>query len=81
MSSPDRLDCHETFRLLDDYLDRELSVDEQRLVEQHLEECARCSSEFSFEANVLEQIRLKIKRVDLPADLLQKIRSRLDNAD
>ena len=32
----DRMSCEEAFRRLDDYLDRELSPDEMRQVEEHL---------------------------------------------
>ena len=42
MHPPDRFTCEEIFARLDDYLDRELSADEMRMVKEHLETCAAC---------------------------------------
>ena len=78
MSQFDHLTCDETFRLLDDYLDRELSSEEQRLVEEHLKVCAACAEDFTFEAEILREIRAKIDRIDLPEGLMDKILKRLD---
>ncbi len=71
MTAP--LTCEETFRRLDDYLDRELSEEEMRLVEEHLRICAVCASEYGFESSVLTQLREKLRRIDAPDDLLQRI--------
>jgi anti-sigma factor (TIGR02949 family) len=68
-----RLTCEETFRKLDDYLDRELAAEEMELVRQHLETCAGCTQEFGFEASVLREVRAKIQRIDAPAGLLARI--------
>jgi anti-sigma factor (TIGR02949 family) len=68
-----RLTCEETFRKLEDYLDRELAAEEMRLVHQHLETCVGCTREFAFEASVLREVRAKIQRIDVPADLLARI--------
>ena len=77
MSQFDHLTCDETFHLLDDYLDRELTADEQRLVEAHLKVCVACAQDFNFESAVLAQIRNKIERIDLPDGLMAKILGRL----
>lgn len=73
MTQVDRLTCAEVFRRLDDYLDRELSPREMQLVKAHLEICAACASEYAFEAEVLNQVRAKVQRIDLPSDLLAKV--------
>ncbi len=78
MNQFDHLTCDETYRSLDDYLDRELSPEEQRLVEEHLKVCAACVKSFTFEAEVLQQIRAKIARIDLPDGLMDKVLKRLD---
>jgi len=75
-----RLTCEETFRRLDDYLDRELTPAEMDLVARHLEECAMCSAEFRFEAGVLDEVRRKLRRVALPADLMARISEQLRRA-
>ena len=70
---PDRYTCEEMFRRLDDYLDRELSPEETRSVEAHLEICALCATEFAFEAGVLKEVRKKLRRIEVPASLRDKV--------
>lgn len=73
----DRYTCAEMFRRLDDYLDRQLDAEEVRLVEDHLADCVRCASEYKFERQVIDQVRSKLRRVELPRDLLDKISLKL----
>jgi anti-sigma factor (TIGR02949 family) len=78
MSEPlDRMTCEAAFRRLDDYLDRELSPEEMRRVEEHLRICEVCTSEFVFEASVLTGVRRKLQSIEAPADLLARIAARL----
>ena len=78
MSEPlDRMTCESAFRRLDDYLDRELSADEMRLVEEHLHICEVCSREFTFEASVIAGVRRKLQAIAAPPDLLARITARL----
>ena len=76
----DRTTCEETFRRLDDYVDRQLSPDEMRLIEAHLQECAACSREFVFEASVIREVRHKLRRLDAPAALLDRISEQISHA-
>jgi anti-sigma factor (TIGR02949 family) len=69
----DRTTCEETFRRLDDYLDRRLSPEETKLIEEHLHLCDACSREFVFEASVIEAVREKLRRVTAPPDLIARI--------
>jgi anti-sigma factor (TIGR02949 family) len=69
----DRYTCDETFSRLDDYLDRELSPDEMRLVEEHLAVCAYCVLEFAYEANVLREVRAKLRSIQAPAGLIKRV--------
>lgn len=73
----DRLTCEETFRRLDDFLDRELSREEMILVQQHLDTCDACTQEFRFEASVIEAVKQKIQRIAVPQDLLGRITRRI----
>ena len=73
----DRATCEETFRRLDDYLDRRLSPEETRLIEEHLQVCDACNREFVFEASVIEGVREKLRRLAAPADLLDQISARI----
>jgi anti-sigma factor (TIGR02949 family) len=74
----DRATCEETFRRLDDYLDRRLTPEETRLIEQHLQTCDACSREFVFEASVIEGVREKLRRVAAPEGLAARISERLN---
>ena len=77
MSDLTPLTCQETFRRLDDYLDRELSPAEMRMVQEHLRTCAICAGEYAFEANVIAEVRAKLRRIEAPSDLLRRISRRL----
>ena len=44
-------------------------------VKEHLEMCAQCMEEFSFEAGVLKQIRTTLQRIQAPHDLMAVISS------
>lgn len=77
MTPSDRYTCEEAFRRLDDFVDRELSADEQRMVREHLETCSTCASEFRFEATVVEGVRDRLRRIAAPPGLLQRILGRL----
>jgi anti-sigma factor (TIGR02949 family) len=69
--------CEEAFRRLDDFLDRRLTPEETRLVEEHLQTCAACTREFTFEASVLAGVRRKLRHLEAPADLLRRVLSQL----
>lgn len=69
--------CEEAFRRLDDFLDRRLSPEETKLVEEHLQTCDACTREFTFEASVLNGVRRKLRHLEAPADLLSRVFSQL----
>ncbi|HEV8357983.1 MAG TPA: zf-HC2 domain-containing protein [Gemmatimonadales bacterium] len=73
MADLDRFTCEEVFRRLDDYLDRELSTEEMRLVREHIATCAACAAEHRFEQRVLEDVKDKLRRIAMPAGLLDKV--------
>ena len=73
----DRYTCLETVRRLDDYLDRELSDAETHEVERHLEVCNRCLARFQFEGAVLDELRVKLRRVVVPETLEGRLRQAL----
>jgi hypothetical protein len=47
-------------------------------VEEHLRTCEVCTSEFVFEASVLEGVRRKLQSIVAPSDLLGRIAARLE---
>ena len=73
MSTPDRYTCEQAFARIEDYLDRELSTEEMRMVREHLETCAICAREFNYESSVLQEIRKKLDHIDLPSELIDRI--------
>ena len=77
MSRLNRTNCEEAFRRLDDFLDRRLTPEETKIIEEHLEVCAWCAREFNFEASLLFGVRRKLRQLDLPPDLVARIMSRL----
>ena len=77
MSRLERTNCEEAFRRLDDFLDRRLTPEELRIIEEHLEVCAWCAREFNFESSVLHGLKERLRQVDAPPDLLSKILKQL----
>jgi anti-sigma factor (TIGR02949 family) len=73
MTGLQRYTCEEAFRRLDDYLDRELTPEEMRMVREHLETCEACATEFAFEENVVQHVRSKLHRINAPLALRDKI--------
>jgi anti-sigma factor (TIGR02949 family) len=73
----DRYTCEEMFRRLEDYLDRELPADQMTRVREHLEGCAACAEEFAFEAEVLEEVRRKVRRITVPQTFVQRLAAAL----
>jgi anti-sigma factor (TIGR02949 family) len=72
-----RLSCDEVFQRLDDYIDRNLSAEEIRLVQSHLEDCLICAGEYRFEAAVVTAIRDRLQRIAVPPHLLAAIHAKL----
>ena len=77
MAASNYLTCLEVFRRLDDFVDRELSDVEMEQVRAHLETCAMCAREARFESGVIERLRSKIRQIDLPPLLRERIAERL----
>ncbi len=73
MSAVDRYTCEEVVRRLNNYLDRELSPVETALIKEHLDTCAQCASAHAFEASVLQELKRKLRRIDVPQSLVDKV--------
>lgn len=79
--TPDRYTCEMFFRRLPDYLDRELTAEESEKMKEHLETCAVCLEEYTFEVALLEEVRTKLQPAVLPPGLSAKISAALRAAD
>jgi anti-sigma factor (TIGR02949 family) len=80
MNRLNRKTCEDAFRRLDDFLDRQLSAEEMRLVEEHLQTCDACTREFAFEASVLKGVKQKLAHLSAPPDLVSRILAQLVSA-
>jgi hypothetical protein len=80
MKHLDRFTCEETFRRLDDYLDRALSESEREKVLEHLETCASCTAEFTFESSIIEGVKRKMRHIEIPSDVLSRLTSTIAGA-
>jgi anti-sigma factor (TIGR02949 family) len=81
MSALDRMSCEETFRKLDDWVDRALEEYERDAVEEHLAQCAKCAVRFRFEETVISEIRNKVRRIRIPDHLRRRIAEGLSRAE
>ena len=70
---PSAFDCRQAFSRLDDFVDRELTAEEMEQVKQHLELCQTCAMEFRFEAELIDAVKDKVRRVDLPPTLIEEV--------
>ena len=73
--------CREAFERLDDFLDRELTVEEIARVEAHLCECVECAEAYKFEGRALECVRAKVGKMKLPQDLHDRVIAALDECE
>ncbi len=68
------MNCAETQRLLDGYLDDELDLRSALEVEEHLAACAQCGAEERGRRELRERVRANLTRHALPEALEQKLR-------
>jgi anti-sigma factor RsiW len=64
-------------RRLDDFVDRTLSFEEIRRVEQHLADCVACAEADRFESSLIAGIRARLQRIAVPSGLRESIHIRL----
>lgn len=66
-------DCKEALHRLYQYLDRELTEEDQRIVKAHLHHCPPCKDLFHFEENVLTFIGATCRQTAAPLSLRDKV--------
>lgn len=66
--------CEEIAQQLYHYIDRELSPEEQRQVQQHLDDCPPCQKWFRLEVDVLRLVGECGRRLEAPPMLIEKVR-------
>ena len=80
VDKPDDIGCAAFLRQLDDYVDRELRPAEMHRLEAHLEGCLGCAAAAQFERAVLDGLRCKLRRIEMPAELAARVHARLSQA-
>jgi anti-sigma factor (TIGR02949 family) len=65
--------CEDVEGLLDDFLDGELAPWQKEKIEEHLAECGSCAGGQSFEAEVLVQLKDRLRATKAPAELVDKV--------
>ncbi|MDA3030708.1 MAG: mycothiol system anti-sigma-R factor [Actinomycetota bacterium] len=78
MDACDTLDCSQTLKELDLFLDSELSDAAREAIRHHLDECPDCLSAFDFHAELKQVIQKKCQENEMPADLLSRIEKCFD---
>jgi mycothiol system anti-sigma-R factor len=66
--------CEQVAALLYQYIDRELSEDEYRRVQQHLDACPPCQHVFRLEQNMLTIVGERCRKVSAPDGLIDRVR-------
>lgn len=67
------MDCYETVARLHLYIDRELSVEEVVVVQQHLTNCPKCDCRFHFDMKLKRLIHERCTIVKAPAHLREAV--------
>lgn len=81
MNRPNKMTCEEVFRRLDDFVDKELTPAEQQRVQEHLESCVVCAAEHRFEMSLIDELRAKLERIQMPRHLMADITDRLQREE
>ena len=74
----DVLTCGTIEERLYDYLDRELSLQEETAVRRHLASCEPCQGNVAFEEQFLAAVREKCRATRAPAGLLERIQQSIE---
>lgn len=61
--------CQEALERLDDFVDHELSPEEDKKVRQHLKICRYCLSKFNFQEELLLGVRAKAQAIPSNTDV------------
>ena len=71
------MNCEETTKLMDGYLDGELDPITSQKVEQHLRECRKCDQAYKAEAAILARLAKPLLITRRPSELRERIQSSL----
>jgi anti-sigma factor (TIGR02949 family) len=67
------MNCHQALEHLYEYLDRELTPDDERQVREHLTACSPCGDRFDVEQAFLQFIEARCRAQGAPPELRRRI--------
>lgn len=73
MGCVDFYSCEEAVKRLNEYLDHQLTEEEQVIVVRHLEICRPCLRRFTFEQTLIVSLRQKVACLCMPSTLRAKL--------
>lgn len=71
------ISCEEAAKQLNAYLDRELTLETVKLVEEHIRHCQRCIGRLNFDKAVRRAVRNHLVRRSLSASVKTLIREKM----
>lgn len=77
MTGEESVPCMQTVKLLQEFLDRELTTVEVTTVQGHLDRCPPCLKLFRFEEGVRRLVQIHCTRDCAPVSLREEILARL----
>jgi len=77
MTGNESVPCMQTVKVLQEFLDRELTAAEVTTVQGHLDRCPPCLKLFRFEEGVRRLVRIHCSRDCAPSSLRDEILARL----
>ncbi len=75
------LSCRQAQELFFDHLDKELSVEEAALVQEHLNSCTPCTDSFNSTQEFIDCVKRKLRTAQLPDGLARRVSSALDSLE
>lgn len=73
---PEKAKC---FEVLQKYLDEEATEEEVRMFHQQIDSCWQCFKEYELDRVLKEMIKQSAEKKEVPSDLAQSIKSKIDN--
>ncbi|MFM9874342.1 MAG: zf-HC2 domain-containing protein [Fimbriimonadaceae bacterium] len=71
------MDCSAAVAKMGEFLDRELSSEEQAMVQRHLDECGGCKNAFRWEGSLLKVVK-ECAQAQAPEGLMGRLMSQLE---
>ncbi len=67
------MDCQDVYKLMNRYIDREITIEEERVLEFHLGRCTNCQKEFS----KLKEMSFLLDTLELSHDFTSKVMTKI----